>query len=337
MKVLLFDTTNAFLTPGGKTTHALKLQQELSKLGVEVEFVRWWDESQSDCDIIHFLATNTSVAKLAQARGKKTVLNLIFDFESSKSGKEQLKAKLKNKLAGIIPFVTDRAYWHSFPYFNKIIFMHEYDRQAALRYFPQLSISNTLIIPHAYDPADMYLLNHLNITEINLPTKYLISCAHISQRKQSILLAQYAKQAQVPIVFIGGGTATDKYFQAFQKEIDNRYVYYPGYVSKEWKDCIEQNAAGFVLLSQGESGCISVYEAAAYKLPIMLSNLPWAWGYENPTDIKFCDLYNDKAAIQQIKTFYDQSKKLDHYPFKIHTWQEIAEKYLNLYKELINK
>lgn len=38
MKVLLFDTTNAFLTPGGKAVHAIKLQQELSKIGVEIEF-----------------------------------------------------------------------------------------------------------------------------------------------------------------------------------------------------------------------------------------------------------------------------------------------------------
>ena len=32
MKVLLYDTTFAFLTPGGKTTHAVKLQKEISRL-----------------------------------------------------------------------------------------------------------------------------------------------------------------------------------------------------------------------------------------------------------------------------------------------------------------
>lgn len=71
MKVLMFDTTNAWLTPGGKTTHALKLQQELSKLGIEIEFARWWDDSQSDCDIIHFLTPNLYVAKLAKKEVKK--------------------------------------------------------------------------------------------------------------------------------------------------------------------------------------------------------------------------------------------------------------------------
>mgnify|MGYP000352710305 CR=1 FL=1 len=33
-------------------------------------------------------------------------------------------------------------------------------------------------------------------------------------------------------------------------EIDKKYVFYPGYVSKEWKDCIEKNASGYVLLSR---------------------------------------------------------------------------------------
>ena len=63
MKVLLIDTTNAFLTPGGKTTHALKLQQEISKLGVDIQFARWWDKSQEDADIVHFLGFTPTMVK----------------------------------------------------------------------------------------------------------------------------------------------------------------------------------------------------------------------------------------------------------------------------------
>ncbi|GHV47997.1 hypothetical protein FACS1894181_02660 [Bacteroidia bacterium] len=242
---------------------------------------------------------------------------------------------MKKKLLNFIPFVIDKAYWHSFPYFDKIIFMHEYDRQAAWSYFPELDKNKTLIVPHAYDPADMYISDNLNIKDMNFPQKYLISCAHISSRKQSALLAQYAKKAKTPVVFMGGANETDSYFKEFQKEIDSQYVYYPGYVSKEWKDCIEQNAVGFVLLSQGESGCISVYEAAAYKLPILLSNLPWAWGYDTPTDISFCDYQNQKDAVSQLKAFYDYARKLKTPPFTIHTWAEVAQMYLDLYREIL--
>jgi hypothetical protein len=336
MKVILFDTTNAFLTPGGKTTHAIKLQQELSKLGVTIEFSRWWDESQSDCDIIHFLTPKPDIVKLAKSKGQKTVVNLIFDFESSKSKQDKLKARLKNKLIDLITFVQNKAYWHSFEYFDKIIFMHKYDLQTALCYFPQIDENKTCIIPHAYDPSDMFISNNLKIKSMSFPDKYLISCANISPRKQSILLAQYAKIAKIPIVFMGAGNKTDDYFMKFYSEVDNEYVFYPGYVTKEWKDCIEQNAAGFILLSQGESGCISVYEAAAYKLPVMLSNLPWAWGYDSPEKIYFCDYKNQKKAVCQIKRFYDNAEKTDSTPFKINTWNEVAKMYLGIYKEILS-
>ena len=267
MKVLLFDTTNAFLTPGGKTTHALKLQQELEKLGVNIEFARWWDKSQDDCDIIHFLAPVPHIAKLAKGKGMKTFLSLIFDYESNKPLKEQKKTIFKNRIIDKLPGVlSSNAYWKSFPFMDKIQFMHEYDKNTALKYFPKyIDEDKVLIIPHAFDPSDMNISNGLNITELNFPKKYLISCANISERKQSLLLAKYAKKAQVPIVFLGSSTLTDLYFIRFQKEIDNQFVFYPGYVSREWKDCIESHASGYVLLSQGESGCIAVYEAAAYN------------------------------------------------------------------------
>ena len=85
MKVLLIDTTNAFFTPGGKTTHALKLQQEISKLGVDIQFARWRDKSQEDSDIVHFLGYTPIMVKQVKAKGMKTVFSMIFDFESNKS------------------------------------------------------------------------------------------------------------------------------------------------------------------------------------------------------------------------------------------------------------
>lgn len=45
----------------------------------------------------------------------------------------------------------------------------------------------------------------------------------------------------------------------FQKEIDNQYVFYPGYISKEWK-IIEAHASGYVLLSLGERMYSCIYE-----------------------------------------------------------------------------
>ena len=233
--------------------------------------------------------------------------------------------------------ISKGAYWKALPYMDKIQFMHQYDKENAFRYFPHLlNEKKVVIIPHAYDPADMEISDNLNINDLRFPQKYLISVANISERKQTLKLAQYAKQAQVPIVFMGSRNPNDPYFKTFEKEIDNKYVFYPGYVSKQWKDCIERHASGYVLLSLGESGCIAVYEAAAYKIPLLLSNLPWAWGYENPTDIYFCDQQDEKKAIQQLKNFYTISGKMNHTAFTIHTWEDVAKLYVEEYNKILN-
>ena len=340
MKVLIFDTTCAFLTPGGKTTHALKLQKEIEKLGVDIQFARWWDESQKDADVIHFLGLNENIVKQAKAHGIKMFYSFIFDHQSSKTEVEKKKSIIKVRLlekfapkGGVFSTLTS---WRLFPDIDKIQFMHKYDMETALRYYPNyIDRRKVIIIPHAYDPCDMNISSNLHIGEMNFPKKYLVSCANISERKQTIKLAKLAKRAHVPIVFMGGRNVKDSYYQTFAKEVDNQYVFDPGYVSKEWKDCIESNASGYVLLSKGESGCIAVYEAAAYHLPLLLSNLPWAWGYDSPTDIYFCDQHNEELSLQQLKEFYEKAGRLNHTPFKIYTWADVAKMYVEQYKSLL--
>lgn len=337
MKVLLYDHTTAYLTPGGKTTHALKLQKEISKLGVDIQFARWWDQSQEDADIIHFLSADADMARIAKRKGMKTFFSMIFDFESNKSETEKRYQIFKNRLIDKLPYsVSKSAYWKALPYMDMVQFMHLYDKKNAFRYFPHLlTEDNTVLIPHAYDPSDMNISTNLDINDLNLPDRYLVSVANISKRKQTLKLAQYAKKAKAPIVFLGGKNDNDPYYKSFIKEVDNRYVFYPGYVNKEWKDCILQRSSGYVLLSLGESGCISVYEAAAYKLPLLLSNLPWAWGYDSPSDIYYCDQEDADKAICQLASFFNTTNPLDHYPFRIYTWKDVASRYVDIYRRMI--
>lgn len=337
MKVLLFDTTQAYLTSGGKTVHALKLQQELSKLDISIEFARWWDESLNDFDIIHLLSeSNTSIIHSSKALGKKIVFTMIMDFATNEPKKVQSVHIIINRIIELLPYRIKHLFsWIHLHDIDKFVFMHKYDKECALKYYPkQITEHKTTIIPHAFDPTDLIVNEDIDLN-INIPQKYLISCGNICSRKQSVLLAQYTKQAKVPIVFIGSGNPNDSYFQEFMNEIDNKYVFYLGYVSKEIKNYVENKSSGFILLSKGESGCIAVYEAAAFKLPLLLSNLPWAWGYENPTDIYYCDQNNSRLAIQQISDFFNKAKKLENSPFKIYSWHEIAQLYKKCYLELL--
>ena len=335
MKVLLHDTTCSFLTPGGKTTHAVKLQQEISKLGVDIEVARWWDASQSDADIVHFLALDMPLARSCKAHGMKTFYSMIFDYETNRPPREQRRHILKNRILDKVPRLAGNRYWRALEFIDRVQFMHTADQETACRFFPRfISPDTTVVIPHAYDPADIRISDGLDIRACEFPEKYLVSCANISQRKQSVLLARLAKKARVPVVFIGSRNQRDPYYLSFKAEVDNKYVFDPGFVTREWRDCIERNASGFVLLSQGESGCIAVYEAAAYNLPLLLSDLPWAKHYEDPTDVFFCDFNNIENAVAQLRAFYDSASVLDHMPFRARTWGDVAKMYVREYESL---
>jgi len=337
MKVLLYDTTLSFITPGGKTTHAIKLHQELKKIGVDIEFAQWWNKEQSDFDIIHTLAHQIEpIVDFSHKKGKKVILTQIMDIESNKPLRKQYKEIFFSKIQAFFPFTMEKIQGiRAIPKFDHVVYMNESDRKTALRYYNKLNINKTSIIPHAFDPVDMYIGEDIKIN--NIPEKYILSCANIDWRKQSHLLARFARKAKVPIVFIGNSNKEDEYYKLFIKEIDNKYTFYLGFVDLKTKDSLERKAAGFALLSLAESGCIAVYEAAAYKLPLFLSNLPWAKHYDSATNISYCDFKNESKAINELSLFFHLKAGLkESTPFEVKTWNEIAHMYKDLYKTIYN-
>lgn len=340
MKVLLHDTTNAFFTPGGKMVHAQKLQSHLALLGVDIQFSRWWDMSQGDCDLIHTLSADLGFASQARRAGKKVMLSMIFDNEANKTRPEQAKAILKNNLKDMLPrFLRRPQYWDALHLFDMIHFMNEADRTAAFRYFPFLRHQRTCVIPHAFEPNEIDETEGMDFKDYRLakglPDKYLVSCANISERKRSVMLAQCAKAANVPVVFIGGGGLNSTCMAEFMSEIDQRNTFYFGYVSSAEKHMLERNAAGYVLFSTAESGCIAVFEAAAHNLPLLLPDLPWAHAYENPRHITYCASHDTKAMIRQLRDFYASAERCPEPSFKIRTWNEVAGLYAKCYASIL--
>jgi len=106
------------------------------------------------------------------------------------------------------------------------------------------------------------------------------------------LLGVFGFANQVPILFLGKPLdENDPYFHDFKGLVDQRWVRYPGFVSREEKHRSIRQARGFALLSQFESGCIALYEAAAAGLPLLLPELPWATRvYQHARDKEFLPL-----------------------------------------------
>jgi len=335
ISVLITDTTPAYLAFGGKAVLAAMLKEFISKQGMRVEFDKWWDPTQNP-DIVQFFSiTERDTVQRAKARGIKVVLMLLMDHVTSRSRLHLAYLKARNSMFRMIcPAIAKKIfYWNEINDFDAIVFLHQGDCMAAqFLYGARKELCH--VIPHGCDA--LRLEPALCKPELDLPEKYLVSVGTICQRKNSVYLAEMASKAKVPVVFLGGkASSEDPYFNRFQQFVDNKYVFYSGFVSNEQKDVILRNASGFVLMSLGESGCIAAYEAASYGLPLLLSDLNWAKYYDSPVDIHYCPPDDVDRAARKLVEFFEKSDRRLFPTFGLLTWNEVGEKYAKLYESLL--
>lgn len=333
MKVLLSDTTYSYLFPGGKQVHASKLHSNLKSIGVDVEYENWFDPTLN-ADVIQFFGYN-DFYKIEELRkkGYKLVYTHIMDGLTNQPEYKLIYHSLKNKMIKFLPSKFNKMFpWRILNSFDLIIYMHKNDRDTAVRLY-NVDINKTKIIPHAVDSLEVYSGELPNVSDNE---KYLVSVGSIVERKNVIFTAEVCIANNIPIKFIGHPfDENSEYFKRFISLTKNSCVEYLGFLAEKDKVKILKGASGFVLLSLGESGCISVYEAGAAGLPLLLADLPWAKGYEDPNDMHFCSVNDKEKANKQIVDFYKKSFRNSKPSFVVHTWREIAEKYRSVYNSII--
>lgn len=331
MKVLLSDTTFSYLFPGGKQVHAEKLFQNLKSINVDVEFENWYDPNLRG-DIIHFLGFNDfNKIETLKRKGYKLVYTHILDGLTNQSNIKLKYHSIKNRIIDKLPNKFNPIFpWKALKYFDAIVYMHESDRDTGIKLFG-IDPLKTYVIPHAVDSVEKFEGGLDGNNE-----KYLVSIGSIVPRKNSLLIAKLCKENKIPIKFIGYPMdKNSEYFNQFIALTDDTTVQYLGFVSEEEKVNLLKSASGFVLLSFGESGCISVYEAGATGLPLLLSDLPWAKGYEKPEQIFYCSPLNYKEAEKRLKEFYKGTKRQNKQTFIVHSWKDVAKMYSKIYNSIM--
>lgn len=329
MKVLLSDNTFSYLFPGGKQVHAEKLYTNLKKIDVDVHYENWHDPSLVG-DTVHFFGFNDiNKIKALKMKGYKLVYTHILDGVTNLPKQLLNYHYFKNKIIKKLPEKLDPVFpWKALNLFDAIVYMHEKDREAAIRIYG-VNPNKTHIIPHAVDSLKVF---HGDINEKKIKDKYLVCLGSVVPRKNLSFTAEICRNNDIPIKFIGHPFDKEStYYREFVKIANTTKIEYLGYLNEEEKVKVLKGASGFVLLSFGESGCISVYEAGATGLPLLLSDLPWAKGYEDPKFIEFCSPTNYEKAEKKLKEFYKTAKKQDSPTFKVRDWREIAEMYYKVY------
>ena len=333
MKVLFSNNLPFFLAHGGTQTLLESLMRELANLGVEVEPERWWDDQQTG-DILHYMNRAPILnVRAAHAKGFKVVMTENLDKTASRSRLELFGQRWVTELARtVLPGgMTNRLGWEVYRELDAMVYVVEHEWETA-KYLFRANPARGFIIPQGVETEALADLARPQTQE-----DYLICVASIDPRKNSVLLAQAARLAEVPVVFLGKPYALDNpYFLEFQKCVDNKTVRYPGFVSTGEKHRYLRGARGFVLLSQFESGSIAVYEAAAAGLPLLLSDLPWANKvYQQARGTAFVSLKSAGKIAPVLRAFHGQARRQPGTTFPLLTWRQVAERYVELYRKLL--
>ncbi len=333
MKVLFSHNIPFHLAHGGVQTQIEAIMSGLKELGVEVEPEHWWDSTQTG-DIIHFFGRPpfASVVRLAKDKGMKTVMFENLDRTASRSSSKLFLQRWFIRLAkASLRGMVTRFAWDVYQELDAMIFVTDLERQTA-RYLFDAVEEREYVIGHGLTQEALSALS-----EPAAESDYLVYVATIAERKNTVLLAEAAHRAGVPVMFLGKPYAeTDPYYRQFLKLVDQKLVRYPGYVTEEEKWRILREARGFVLWSQFESGCIAVYEAAASGLPMLLPDLPWASREYGKVDgVELVSPEQPDLAVKKLSDFYSRSHRRSVPLFQIGTWKEVARRYLEVYQSIV--
>jgi glycosyltransferase involved in cell wall biosynthesis len=332
MNILFSDVTYSYLHPGGKQVHAAQLMAHLTRKGVVVGYENWHDPRLRP-DVVHFFGYNdTERLRAMKRRGIRLVYTHIMDGLTNQSVGWQRYHRLK---AGVVKRLPRRVEalmpWRGLELFDAIVYMHRADREAAIRIYG-VDPAKTRIIPHGVEAVGEF-----QAAAEATQRRYLVSLGSIVPRKNSLFTAEVCRDAQVPVTFVGHAPDSDTaYHRQFLAVIRESGGVLRADVGHEEKLRLLRNASGFVLLSHGESGCISVYEAAATGLPLLLSDLPWAKGYEEPTWLEQCSPMDRLGAVERVRDFFGRASRQGQPTIRVRTWDEIADMYRDTYRAVLD-
>ncbi len=333
MKVLFLSGVPCSLAHGGAQVVADKLMEYLPGIGVEAEPLRWWDGDQRG-DILHHIGRPPMMlVDLAHGKGMKCVMTQFLDQTSnrSKNGLRLRRAALalSQKAGALLRRPHDTEVYRKF---DAMVFVNRHEWGVA-QYLYGARPDRGHTIGHGLDAE---ALTALAAPSAPVEVPYLVSAATIVARKNSVRLAECALEAEVPVHFLGKPLSeSDPYFRRFMDRVDGKKVVFRGFVSEEEKQRALRDARGFVLLSEYESGCIAVYEAAAAGLPLFLSDLPWARKhYPESPRIEHVDPGSPEVPAR-LRHFFETHGRESVQTFPVPSWQEVAGEYKAIYERVL--
>ena len=331
MKVL-FDHSQPFLLAhGGFQIQIEQTKSGLGRTGVEVSFLRWWDDKQTG-DIIHFFGLPHSgyVEAMRQKRIKLVVTHLLGGLGARHRWKRLMqKLVVGAAMRGLPAHAFARTGWKVWQMADAYV--------AVTRWEAEL-MNEVFCVPHRYvhfvpNGVDEVFLNQPAIKRGN----WLVTTASILPVKRLLETAEAAVLAQTPYWVIGRPfSESDPYYQGFLRfcREHSQIIRYDNVIRTQAQLAeVYHQARGFVLLSRWETQSLSALEAAASECPLLVSNLPWARSTFG-THVSYCPLGSKQTTAEHLRLFYDQAPMIKPPP-KPPTWTEVGKILKKIYEHVL--
>ncbi len=333
MRVLFAHLMPFALAHGGLQVQITQTRAALEKLGIQVEFLRWWDETQAGDILHHFGRMSSFLVRAAQQKGFKVV---VADLLTAQGSRSPARLKLQKFVRRAMVQVLSR-------------------RRVALFDWDSYQLSDACV---ALTGWEAYLLNELygappgkthvvpnGVEEVFLNSQpatrgpWLVCTATITERKRVLELAEAAVRAHTPLWIIGKPySEADAYARRFSTlaKAHPHTLRYEGPIEDRAKLAqVYREARGFVLLSAMESLSLSALEAAACECPLLLSRLPWATTVFRESAC-YCPVGLSAARTAVfLRQFYDAAPGLKPPPRPL-TWLEVGQQLKRLYEMLLS-
>ena len=321
------------LSHGGTQIQIQRTKAALEQIGVETEYLRWWDETQT-ADLLHqFWTVPEFVLDLAHEKGWKVANTILFTETCNRSRGALLVRKIGIRALASLPLpigLQSSLHWRTFPMVDQMIIGLQAERDL-LEDVYGVAAENVSIVP-------------LGLTETFLKAapavrteEHLICTGRITESKNSLELARLARAAKVPILFVGkSGNPDNRYWLEFRTLIDGKYVKHHEHVSGE-AAIVEllRKSRGYVLMSQFENWCLAAHEAAACGLPLLLPNQRWSRERFGNQATYWPRTRNNTAALAALESFWEQSPKLPPPKIELFSWVEVAERLKAVYARML--
>ncbi|MFT4546191.1 MAG: hypothetical protein ACI8XO_002109 [Verrucomicrobiales bacterium] len=335
MKILIDHHCPFIYAHGGFQIQIEQTQAALNEIGIEAEFLRWWDDKQTG-DIVHgFGRSHPRHIRYAHGKGMKYAMSLILSSQGARSKLRLRASSLTRKLVtAMAPSVLpDTLYWSSYKLADASIVLTPWEAEVLSMLFGPPAESIHVLgngVEQEFFVADR---------RPEPPGDYLVCTATIIPLKRINELALAAVRAQTPLRIVGKPFAeSDPYYKRFL-EINREHpqlVRYSGpvYDRSELAE-IYRGARGFVLLSDYEGLSLSALEATAAGCPLLLSDRRWAT-LTFADHAQFCPVTDSvDTTAQHLRKFYDscETRALPPVP---PTWRNIAQQLGKIYEQILN-